>query len=280
MNARACCVHEERVRGDAVADHSKIEWTDATWNPVTGCTKVSAGCDHCYAERLALRLQKMGSKRYRNGFALTLHEDALEIPLRWREPRRIFVNSMSDLFHGSVPTAFIDRVFDLMERASWHQFQVLTKRPGRMAAYITGTVIGRDGALIPVPRYAGRRVPNNVWLGTSVEDHRVVVRVEHLRRIPAPVRFLSCEPLIGPIPDLDLTDIDWVIVGGESGPQHRIVKKEWIQDIRRACRRHKTAFFFKQWGGATSKSGGRVLDGRTYDEMPPPRVISERMATA
>jgi protein gp37 len=263
-----------------MADHSKIEWTDATWNPVTGCTKVSAGCDHCYAERLALRLQKMGSKRYRNGFALTLHEDALELPLRWREPRRIFVNSMSDLFHGSVPTAFIDLVFDLMERASWHQFQVLTKRPGRMAAYLTGTVVGRDGALIRVPRYAGRRVPDNVWLGTSVEDHRVLDRVEHLRRIPAPVRFLSCEPLIGPIPHLDLTDIDWVIVGGESGPEHRIVKKEWVQDIRRACRRHKTAFFFKQWGGATSKSGGRVLDGRIYDEVPSSRVISERVATA
>jgi protein gp37 len=251
-----------------VADKSKIEWTDATWNPVTGCSKVSAGCDHCYAERLALRLQKMGSKRYRNGFAVTLHEDALELPLRWRESRRIFVNSMSDLFHGSVPTGFIDRVFEVMGRASWHQFQVLTKRPGRMAAYITGMVPARDGKLIRVPRYPGRDVPDNVWLGTSVEDQRVVDRVEHLRRVPGPVRFLSCEPLIGPIQGLDLTGIDWVIVGGESGPDHRPIKKEWVHEIRRACRKHKAAFFFKQWGGAMSKSGGRDLDGRTYDEMP------------
>ena len=257
-----------------MADNSKIEWTDATWNPVTGCSKVSAGCDHCYAERLALRLQKMGSKRYRNGFAVTLHEDALELPLRWREPRRIFVNSMSDLFHGSVPTAFIDRVFDVMARAHWHQFQVLTKRPGRMAAYLTGQIVGRDGMLIRAPRYPGRRVPDNVWLGTSVEDHRVVNRVDHLRRIPGPVRFLSCEPLIGPIPELDLTGINWVIVGGESGPQHRPIKKEWIHEIRRACRKSKTAFFFKQWGGAMSKSGGRDLDGRTYNEMPRLRPTS------
>jgi len=255
-----------------VADHSKIEWTDATWNPVTGCTKVSAGCDHCYAERLALRLKKMGSKRYRNGFAVTLHEDALELPLHWREPRRIFANSMSDLFHGSVPTSFIDRVFDVMERASWHQFQVLTKRPGRMAAYVTGTVPTRTGELVRTPRYAGRQVPDNVWLGTSVEDHRVVDRVDHLRRIPAPVRFLSCEPLIGPIPDLNLTGIDWVIVGGESGPGHRLIEKEWIREIRRACRQHKSAFFFKQWGGAMSKSGGRMFERRTYDEMPQPRI--------
>lgn len=263
-----------------MADHSKIEWTDATWNPVTGCSKVSAGCDHCYAERLSLRLQKMGSKRYRNGFAVTLHEAALELPLHWREPRRIFANSMSDLFHGSVPTSFINRVFDVMERASWHQFQVLTKRPGRMAAYLTGTVIGRDGELMRAPRYPGRTVPDNVWLGTSVEDHRVVDRVDHLRRVPGPVRFLSCEPLIGPIPDLDLTGIDWVIVGGESGPDHRPIEKEWIRDIRRACRKHKTAFFFKQWGGAMSKSGGRTLDRRTYDEMPRPRTVRSERATA
>jgi protein gp37 len=251
-----------------VGDHSKIEWTDSTWNPVTGCSKVSAGCDHCYAERLAWRLQKMGSRRYRNGFAVTLHEDALELPLRWRDPRRIFVNSMSDLFHGSVPTSFIDRIFDVMERASWHQFQVLTKRPGRMAAYITGTVVGRNDQATPAPRYRGRRVPDNVWLGTSVEDSRVLDRIEHLRRIPAPVRFLSCEPLIGPLSALNLTDIDWVIVGGESGPDHRPIEKAWIHEIRRSCRRYKSAFFFKQWGGAMSKSGGRLLDGRTYDEMP------------
>ncbi|HZP94992.1 MAG TPA: phage Gp37/Gp68 family protein [Candidatus Limnocylindria bacterium] len=255
-----------------MADKSKIEWTDATWNPVTGCTKISAGCDHCYAERLALRLQKMGSKRYRNGFAVTLHPDALELPLRWRDPRRIFVNSMSDLFHGSVPTSFIDSVFDVMERASWHQFQVLTKRPGRMATYVAGTVIGRNGEIMTTPRYPGRRVPDNVWLGTSVEDERVIGRVEHLRRIPAPVRFLSCEPLIGPLRGLDLTGIDWVIVGGESGPGHRPIEKSWIREIRRACRASNTAFFFKQWGGPMSKSGGRTLDGRTYNAMPRPRL--------
>jgi protein gp37 len=251
----------------SVADQSRIEWTDATWNPVTGCTKVSAGCDNCYAERLALRLRKMGSRRYRNGFTLTLHPEALELPLHWREPRRIFVNSMSDLFHGGVPTEFIDRVFDVMERARWHQFQVLTKRPGRMAAYITGTT-PVAGELKIATRYPGRRVPENVWLGTSVEDARVVGRVDHLRRIPAPVRFLSCEPLIGPLRDIDLSGIDWVIVGGESGPHHRPIEKEWVRAIRRSCREQRVAFFFKQWGGAMSKSGGRVLDGRTYDQMP------------
>ena len=253
--------------GGSVADGSPIEWTDATWNPITGCTKVSAGCDNCYAERLALRLRKMGSRRYRNGFSLTLHPEALEVPLHWREPRRIFVNSMSDLFHGGVPAEFIDRVFDVMERAPWHQFQVLTKRPGRMAAYLTGATTV-NGDLRPTTRYPGRRVPENVWLGTSVEDGRVLARVDHLRRIPGPVRFLSCEPLIGPLPDLDLSGIDWVIVGGESGPNHRPIQMDWVRAIRRLCRQQRVAFFFKQWGGAMSKSGGRELDGRTYNAMP------------
>ena len=254
-----------------MADHSRIEWTDATWNPVTGCSKVSAGCDHCYAERLALRLPRMGSRRYVNGFAVTLHEDALELPLRWREPRRIFVNSMSDLFHASVPTDFINRIFDVMKHASWHQFQVLTKRPGRMAAYITGSALTSRG-IVRVSVYHGRRVPDNVWLGTSVEDQRVISRIDQLRRVPGPVRFLSCEPLLGPLPDLDLTSIEWVIVGGESGPGHRPIKVEWVRDIRRQCRAARVPFFFKQWGGAMSKSGGRILDGRTYDEMPRPRA--------
>ena len=258
-----------------MADQSPIEWTDATWNPITGCTKVSAGCDNCYAERLALRLRKMGSRRYRNGFSLTLHPEALEVPLHWREPRRVFVNSMSDLFHGGVPMEFIDRVFDVMERAHWHQFQVLTKRPGRMAAYLNGsTTVG--GELKSVARYPGRHVPSNVWLGTSVEDSRVVGRVEHLRRIPAPVRFLSCEPLIGPLPALNLSGIDWVIVGGESGPNHRPIQEDWVRSIRQSCRQQRVAFFFKQWGGAMSKSGGRQLDGRTYDAMPGPRVGGRR----
>jgi protein gp37 len=252
-----------------MADHSAIEWTDATWNPVTGCTKVSAGCDNCYAERLALRLQRMGSTRYRNGFTVTLHPQALTLPLHWKSPRRIFVNSMSDLFHGAVPPDFIDQVFDVMRTASWHQFQLLTKRPGRMAAYITGSVPGRDGLI--ATKYPGHDVPPNVWIGTSVEDARVVGRIDHLRRIPAPVRFLSCEPLIGPLPGLDLQGIDWVIVGGESGPGHRPIEAEWVRGIRRQCRRSGTTFFFKQWGGAISKSGGRTLDGRTYDGMPKPR---------
>lgn len=250
-----------------MADRSAIEWTDATWNPVTGCTKVSDGCLNCYAERLALRLQAMGSRRYRNGFAVTLHPEALEQPLRWREPRRIFVNSMSDLFHGSVPRSFIDQVFDVMERAPWHVFQILTKRPGRMAAYVTGFA-EVDGRSVRVPKYPGRTVPANVWLGTSVEDDRVLDRIDHLRRIPGPVRFLSCEPLIGPLSRLDLTNIDWVIVGGESGPNHRPIRREWVRQIRRQCREQRVAFFFKQWGGPTPKSGGRQLDGRLYDEMP------------
>jgi len=253
-----------------VADHSAIEWTDATWNPVTGCTKVSAGCDNCYAERLALRLQKMGSQRYRNGFAVTLHPQALELPLRWRSPKRIFVNSMSDLFHGSVPSEFIDRVFDVMERAPWHQFQVLTKRPGRMAAYLTGTVVV-EGRTVST-KYPGRTVPPNVWIGTSVEDDRVTDRIDHLRRIPAPVRFLSCEPLIGPLDELDLRGIDWVIVGGESGPHHRPIQRDWVRSIRRQCRTARVAFFFKQWGGPVSKSGGRTLDRRIYGGMPRPRT--------
>ena len=181
----------------------------------------------------------------------------------------IFVNSMSDLFHGAVPAEFIDRVFDVMRTASWHQFQLLTKRPGRMAAYITGTVPGRRGSI--GSKYPGRDVPPNVWIGTSVEDARVIARIEHLRRIPAPVRFLSCEPLIGPLPDLDLQGIDWVIVGGESGPGRRPIDPRWVREIRLQCRRSGSAFFFKQWGGAMSKSGGRILDGHTYDALPKPR---------
>jgi protein gp37 len=183
---------------------------------------------------------------------------------------------MSDLFHGGVPTEFIDRVFDVMERARWHQFQVLTKRPGRMAAYITGTTPVGGRELRRATRYPGRRVPENVWLGTSVEDGRVMGRIDHLRRIPAPVRFLSCEPLIGPLHELDLSGIDWVIVGGESGPNHRPIEKEWVRAIRHSSRQQRVAFFFKQWGGAMSKSGGRLLDGRTYGEMPRLRSAPRR----
>jgi protein gp37 len=230
---------------------SSIEWTEATWNPVTGCSKVSAGCKNCYAERLAFRLQAMGNPRYRNGFDLMLHEDLIELPKRWREPRLIFVNSMSDLFHELVPIEFIQRVFATMHACPQHTFQILTKRSSRL-----------------------RRVasqldwPANVWMGVSVEDSRVLSRVDDLRRLPAAVRFLSCEPLIGSLAGVDLTDIHWVIVGGESGPFARPMKIEWVREIFRACRKHDVPFFFKQWGGVRKHITGRQLNGKTYDEMP------------
>ena len=234
-----------------MGDRTAIEWTEATWNPVTGCTKVSQGCKHCYAERLANRLEAMGNPRYANGFQVTLHADLLDLPLRWRDPRVIFVNSMSDVFHPDVPDDFIRRIFDTMVRAAQHTFQVLTKRPERVAA------MSED---LPWP--------DNVWMGTSVEDMRVVHRVDELRRVKAQVRFLSCEPLIGPLPELNLDGIHWVIVGGESGPQHRPMQPEWARQIRQQCEAAGVAFFFKQWGGVTSKAGGRLLDGQTWDDMP------------
>lgn len=234
-----------------MASGSRIEWTDATWNPVTGCTKVSSGCAHCYAERMAKRLQGMGQANYRNGFALTLQEHMLDVPLRWRQPKRIFVNSMSDLFHEDVPVAYIRRVFSVMRRASWHQYQILTKRAKRLADI-------------------GPRLPwaDHVWMGVSVETSRYADRIECLRRCGAHIKFLSLEPLLGAMPSLDLEGIDWVIVGGESGPGARAMNPEWVRDIRDQCRRAGVAFFFKQWGGVFKKSNGRHLDGRTWDEMP------------
>jgi protein gp37 len=234
-----------------VGDHSAIEWTDATWNPVTGCTKISPGCKHCYAERLAVRLRAMGNPRYRDGFAVTLHADQLDLPLRWRRPKRIFVNSMSDLFHEAVPDEYIRGVFEVMARARWHVFQILTKRAERLPA------------IAPSLSW-----PANVWQGVSVESACYTPRIGHLRRVPAAVRFLSVEPLLGPIPALPLDGIDWVIVGGESGPGHREMAPDWARSIRDQCQREGVAFFFKQWGGRTPKAGGRVLDGRTWDEMP------------
>ena len=236
-----------------MADKSPIEWTQATWNPVTGCTKVSPGCKHCYAERLAKRLQAMGVKKYANGFKVTLHEDALEIPLRWKQPRIIFVNSMSDLFHEEVPLEFIRKVFAVMRQAHQHIFQVLTKRAERMAE------------LAPLLEW-----PSNVWLGVSVENQRYTYRIDLLRQVPASVRFLSLEPLLGPIPDLNLDGIHWVIVGGESGPGARPMKKEWVLEIRDQCIRAGVPFFFKQWGGVHKSRNGRILEGRTWDEMPAP----------
>lgn len=237
-----------------MGDKSAIEWTDATWNPVTGCTLISTGCDHCYARTLAERLQLMGVEKYKNGFDVTLHPDALPQPTRWKTPRRVFVNSMSDLFHARVPKDFVSQVWDIMRACPQHSFQILTKRPERMARWT-----------------AENPAPANVWLGTSVEDERVISRIDRLRECAAAVRFLSCEPLIGPLPDMDLTGIDWVIVGGESGAGHRPMSADWVRDIRAQCERSGVAFFFKQWGGPTPKSGGRTLDGRTWDEFPEKR---------
>ena len=234
-----------------MAGKSSIEWTEATWNPVTGCTKVSPGCKHCYAERFANRLKMMGNPRYKNGFQSTLHPDLLSIPLRWRQPRTIFVNSMSDLFHKDVPASFIRSVFDTMESASWHTFQILTKRSERLAELAPSLVW-----------------PENVWMGVSVENERYSFRIDHLREVPAAIRFLSLEPLLGPLDKLDLDGIHWAIVGGESGPGARPMKADWVRAIRKQCRAQKVPFFFKQWGGVHKKRAGRKLDGRTWDAMP------------
>ncbi len=234
-----------------MAANSKIEWTEATWNPVTGCTKISPGCKHCYAERLAKRLQAMGVKKYANGFRVTLHPDVLDIPLHWRKPRMIFVNSMSDLFHDEVPLTFIQRVFGTMQRAHWHTFQVLTKRAERLAHLAPH---------LPWPR--------NVWMGVSVENERYKYRIDLLRQVPAAVRFLSLEPLLGPLPELDLRGIHWVIVGGESGPGARPMRPEWVTDIRDQCLAAGVPFFFKQWGGVHKARNGRILDGRLWNQLP------------
>ena len=234
-----------------MANNSHIEWTDATWNPVTGCTKVSPGCKFCYAERLAHRLQAMGQKNYRNGFRLTLQPHMLEHPLRWRRPRRVFVNSMSDLFHDDVSAAYVIKVFDVMRRAYRHQYQLLTKRSERLLA------------LNPVLDWRPQ-----IWMGVSVENEDYLFRVDHLRKTGAHIKFLSIEPLLGQIHKLNLRGIDWVIVGGESGPGARPVDAAWVREIRDHCARVRVPFFFKQWGGVFKSRTGRVLDGRTWDEMP------------
>lgn len=222
-----------------------------TWNPVTGCTKVSQGCKHCYAERMARRLEAMGSDRYRNGFEVTLHPDLLDVPRGWRQPRVVFVNSMSDLFHDDIPLAYIQRVFATMRDCPHHTFQVLTKRSERLAEF---------AAHLPWP--------SNVWMGVSVEDARVLNRVRDLQRVPAAVRFLSLEPLIGPLEALPLEGIHWAIVGGESGPKARPMRREWVTSIFRQCRAARVPFFFKQWGGVRKDLTGRELNGRIYSEMP------------
>jgi len=230
---------------------SGIEWTSATWNPLTGCTKISAGCKFCYAERLSIRLKAMGVQKYSDGFDVRFHENVLSLPLLWKRPRLIFVNSMSDLFHEKVPEDFVQRVFAVMRQATWHQFQVLTKRS--------------DALLNLSPRIDW---PPNVWMGVSVESTDYLPRIDHLRRTQAQVKFLSLEPLLGSLPNLDLDGIDWVIVGGESGPGARPMREEWVLDIREQCLSAGVPFFFKQWGGPVRKKAGRILDGTTWDEMP------------
>jgi protein gp37 len=235
-----------------MTSHSHIQWTQATWNPVTGCSKVSEGCRHCYAEKMALRLKGMGVAKYRNGFEVTIHPDTLETPLTWKKPQVVFVNSMADMFHPDIPFEYVQRVFNVMARADWHIFQILTKRSKELV----------------------RKAPDldwtpNIWMGVTVENAHYTYRIDDLRKIPAAVRFLSMEPLLGPVPDMDLSGIDWVIVGGESGPGARPMKREWVLEIQSQCARQGAAFFFKQWGGVNKKAAGRLLQGRTWDEVPP-----------
>jgi protein gp37 len=234
-----------------MAQASSIEWTEATWNPVTGCTKISPGCKNCYAERMSLRLQAMGQHNYRNGFQLTTQPQMLEVPLRWRTPQTIFVNSMSDLFHSRVPGDYIQQVFDVMNRADHHRYQVLTKRSQRLVRLS--------------PQLPWR---SHIWMGVSVENQAYTFRIDHLRETEAHIKFLSLEPLLGPLPSLELQGIDWVIVGGESGPHARPMRPEWVLDIRDQCLAARVPFFFKQWGGTRKNMTGRELEGRTWDQMP------------
>jgi protein gp37 len=234
-----------------MAGRSAIEWTEATWNPVTGCSKVSPGCAHCYAETFAERWRGIPGHPYEHGFDLRLRPQRLDVPLRWRAPRVIFVNSMSDLFHEDIPFEFVERVFDTMVRADHHIFQILTKRHERLAQ------------LAPDLPW-----PENVWMGVTIENRRFVHRADFLREVPAAVRFISAEPLLGPLEGLELDGIDWLIAGGESGYRHRPVNAEWIRELRDRCAAEDVAFFFKQWGGRSPKAGGRLLDDRTWDQMP------------
>ena len=232
---------------------TKIQWTEMTWNPITGCTKISDGCLNCYAARMAKRLKAMGNPRYLNEFEVTVHKDLLEVPLDIKQPKMIFVNSMSDLFHKDVPDTIIVKVFETMNKAHWHTFQVLTKRPERVLA------MDQAGLLKWSP---------NIWMGTTVENDKYIDRIDKLRETKANIKFLSCEPLLGSLKDISLEKIDWVIVGGESGPKSREIKKEWVLELKDLCEKDGVAFFFKQWGGINKKKSGRMLDGKTYDEYP------------
>ena len=237
-----------------MANNSSIEWTESTWNPVTGCNKISPGCKFCYADRMAKRLKAMGSPNYRNGFKLTLHEHVIYLPLAWKSPRTIFVNSMSDLFHEKIPIDFIKKIFDVMVAADWHTFQILTKRAERLE---------KVAPLLPWSK--------NIWMGVSVENQKYTSRIKNLIKVPAAVRFLSIEPLVGKISRINLRSIDWVIVGGESGPKSRTMDQEWVRLLRDKCIMKKVPFFFKQWGGFNKKKAGRKLDGRTWDDLPTPK---------
>lgn len=249
-----------------MAQKSSIEWTDATWNPVTGCTKIGPGCDNCYAERFAERWRGIEGHPYEQGFDLRLWPSRLSQPALWKKPRMIFVNSMSDLFHKKVPRSYVDQVFDAMEGANWHVYQVLTKRSSLMRSYIQR-------------RYDGGEVPSHIWLGVSVEDAVHTSRIRHLQQVNSPARFISFEPLLGPVGPVELSGIAWAIVGGESGPRARPMEADWAREIRLACEHHGTAFFFKQWGGPRPKSGGRVLDGEEWNGFPlhvvPERILAE-----
>ncbi len=255
-------LHQIDWEESTMSDKSSIEWTDATWNPVTGCTKITKGCANCYAERFAERFRGVPGHPYEKGFDLTLRSQRLMQPLTWKRPRMIFVNSMSDLFHKGIPANYIDQVFDTMEAADWHIFQVLTKRSSLMRDYLTR-------------RYGSELAPRHIWCGVSVEDHTAVARIRHLQMAPVAVRFLSIEPLLGPLGDVDIGKISWIIVGGESGPNARPMKEQWVIDIRDLCVREKVHFFFKQWGGKTPKAGGRLLEGSEHNAVPV-RIFPER----
>jgi len=236
---------------------SQIEWTEATWNPTTGCTKISAGCKNCYAATMSRRLKLMGVKKYENEFEFTEHEDDLELPLQWKKQKKIFVNSMSDLFHEKSRMEFIGKCFDVMLKADWHTYQVLTKRPTIMSEFSELFV-----------RYFGQDIPHHIWMGTTVENKDNIWRIDELKKVKCNIRFISFEPLLGSVGEVDLSGIHWAIIGGESGYGYRPVRKEWITEIIRQCKKQKVAVFFKQWGGIRPKSGGRMINGRTYDEYP------------
>ncbi|MFZ2795371.1 MAG: phage Gp37/Gp68 family protein [Prolixibacteraceae bacterium] len=237
---------------------TKIEWTESTWNPITGCTKISSGCKFCYAEIMARRLRAMGQEKYKNGFRLTLHPETLREPYLWKKPKMIFVNSMSDLFHKDVPVDYIQNIFNVIKDNPHHVFQVLTKRADILRYYDS------EGFL---------EWPHNLWMGVTVENADVVYRIDHLRNTGARVKFLSCEPLLTAIPNMNLQNIDWVIVGGESGRTPRPIKPEWVEQIKLQCQNHNTAFYFKQWGGTNKKKNGRLLNGKEYNEMPKPKSV-------